>query len=337
MGSARHRVARICAGATDAHHLREELVAELRRSIGFDSYAFLLTDPVTSVGAAPLAHVPRIDMVPRLIRLKYQTSLNRWTSLTDPPVALLAQKDPQQSLLWRELHQELGLTDIASSVYRDRFGCWGFLDLWRHGSAAATFSDVDSALLADVAEPITSALRRCQAATFHVRAPEAARLGPLVLLLDKDLRVLGQTSPTDDYLRALIPPPDGQPPIPASAFNVAAQLIAAEAGVDDHPPTARVHMSGGLWLTLRAARIEGNIAVTIEESSPGERLELFSLACGLSGRERELMGHVMTGAGTREISDLMFLSEHTVQDHLKSIFAKTGSRSRSALVARVLG
>jgi DNA-binding CsgD family transcriptional regulator len=33
----------------------------------------------------------------------------------------------------------------------------------------------------------------------------------------------------------------------------------------------------------------------------------------------------------------MFLSEHTVQDHLKSIFAKTATRNRRALLARTLG
>jgi len=33
----------------------------------------------------------------------------------------------------------------------------------------------------------------------------------------------------------------------------------------------------------------------------------------------------------------MFLSEHTVQDHLKSIFAKTSARSRRALLSRAVG
>jgi len=33
----------------------------------------------------------------------------------------------------------------------------------------------------------------------------------------------------------------------------------------------------------------------------------------------------------------MFLSEYTVQDHLKSIFAKTATRTRRTLLARVLG
>jgi DNA-binding CsgD family transcriptional regulator len=33
----------------------------------------------------------------------------------------------------------------------------------------------------------------------------------------------------------------------------------------------------------------------------------------------------------------MHISENTVQDHLKSIFAKTGTRTRPALMARALG
>jgi DNA-binding CsgD family transcriptional regulator len=33
----------------------------------------------------------------------------------------------------------------------------------------------------------------------------------------------------------------------------------------------------------------------------------------------------------------MFVSEHTVQDHLKSIFAKTATRNRRTLLAPALG
>jgi DNA-binding CsgD family transcriptional regulator len=43
------------------------------------------------------------------------------------------------------------------------------------------------------------------------------------------------------------------------------------------------------------------------------------------------------GASTRDIARAMFVSENTVHDHLKSIFAKTGTRTRQTLLARVLG
>jgi DNA-binding CsgD family transcriptional regulator len=141
-----------------------------------------------------------------------------------------------------------------------------------------------------------------------------------------------------------VPRDDEAPPVPAGAYNVAAQLLAVEAGVDSAPPWARVHLAAGRWLTLRAARLEGDpppaerdIAVTIEESSPTERMSLFARCAGLSVRETELLGHLATGADTRDVAERMFLSAHTVQDHLKSVFDKTGARSRRALLARALG
>lgn len=165
-----------------------------------------------------------------------------------------------------------------------------------------------------------------------------------MLLLSPDLRTLGQTPETSDYLRTLIPPPEGHSPIPAGAYNVAAQLLAVEAGVDSNPPAASVHLAGGRWLTLRAARIgdpgppdRRSIAITIGDTQPAERAELFARSHGLSARERELLGHLSHGHDTRQVAHLMHLSEHTVQDHLKKIFAKTATSNRRTLLAHALG
>jgi DNA-binding CsgD family transcriptional regulator len=348
---ARGRVVRICDSVGDALTLRLRLVEEIGRVVGFDAYAWLMTDPETSVGSAPLADIPLLPELPRqlpqLIRLKYLTTVNRWTTLGGAEVALLREGtrgDLSRSLLWRELLDGLGVIDVASSVFKDRFGCWGFLDLWRSESSVP-FSRADAAFLAGITEPVTMALRASQANTFlapHSR--DARQLGPVVLLLSPDLEVLGQTPETQAYLQILVPPAEGRAPIPASAYNVAAQLLAAEAGIDRNPPTARVHLSAGLWVTLRAARIgnvdssgERNVAVSIEETSPAERVTLFARAFGLTVREAELLDHLTTGNGTREIAHRMFLSEHTVQDHLKSIFAKTGLRNRRTVLSRALG
>jgi DNA-binding CsgD family transcriptional regulator len=343
----RQRVVRICDSATDARTLRLRLLDEIRRAIEFDSYAWLLTDPQTSVGSAPLADVPCLPELPRLIRLKYLTGISRWTTLGDPPVALLREAtagDLSLSLLWRDLLNGYGVVDVASLVFRDGFGCWGFLDLWRAG-ASAPFSRAEASWLADIAGPVATALRRSQAHAFVAGTSTAGpRTGPVVLLLSAGLDVLGQTPETQEYLRMLVPPDGDRPPVPASAYNVAAQLLAAEAGVDPNPPWARVHLPGGWWLTLRAARIgngesgrDRDIAVTIEQTSPGDRVALFVRSFAFSPRESELAGHLMRGADTAEIARSMFLSEHTVQDHLKSIFAKTSTHSRRALLALALG
>lgn len=340
----RRRVLRVCEEVSDSRDLRLRLVDELRRTIGFDAYAFVLTDPQTCVGSSPMADVPCVHELPRLIRLKYLTRINRWTELGDPPVGLLraaTSGDPARSLLWKELLALYDIEDVASIVFRDRFGCWGFLELWRAG-AGNRFHPDEAVFLADIARAVTAALRRTQSNTFVARSSVVPR-GPLVLLLSPDLDVVSQTPETHEFLRTLVPPADDRPPIPASAYNVAAQLLANEAGVDSHPPRTRVHLSEGLWLTLRAARIgattsaDRDIAVTIEQTAPAERVDLFTRASGLSPRESEVVGHLVTGCDTREIAVRMLLSEHTVQDHLKSVFGKTMTNNRRTLLARALG
>jgi DNA-binding CsgD family transcriptional regulator len=343
----RARIERMCGAGADARTLRLQVIDELRRVIGFDAYAWLLTDPETSVGVSPLASVPWLSELPRQIQLKYATRVNRWTTLGDTPVALLHQStggDLSQSVVWAELLVRYAVTDAASVVFADRFGCWAFLELWRSGTAAG-FSRVEAAFLVDLVAPLTLALRRSQASTFTTgRKQELPHVGPVVLLLSAELVVRGQTAETMGYLRVLVPPEEGQQPIPAAAYNVAAQLLAVEAVVDSNLPSARVHLSDSRWMTVRAARIEGpgptprrDIAVTIEETSAAQRVDLFARAFGLSARERVLLEHLATGSDTRELARQMLLSENTVQDHLKSVFAKTGANSRRALLSRALG
>ena len=121
-----------------------------------------------------------------------------------------------------------------------------------------------------------TALRRSLVSTFATgsNAPEDPG-GPAVLLLSDEIELLTQTPQTDAYLRALLPTDVGRSPVPAAAYNVAAQLLAREEGVDEHPPLVRVHLRDGLWVTLRAARIEQGtarvtaaIAVSIEPTPP---------------------------------------------------------------------
>lgn len=335
------RVERLTKRATDTLVLRMHVLEELRRAVPFDAYAWLLTDPETEVGTSPLADVPWFDQLSRHILLKYLTPLNRWTALLDRPVALLheaAEGDLGQSRLWRELLRERGVVDAASVVLRDRFGCWGFLELWRL-APSGTFSTADRELLASVAPALTAGVRRLQAETL-VQAPQPGQPagGPVVLVLSCGLEVHSMTAQTQQYLRVLVPPDSDHPPVPASAYNVAAQLLAAEAGVDDHPAWARVHLRDGVWVTLRAARLSADdLAVTIERTTPAERIDLFCRAFGLSPRERDVLVSLAGGSDTRHVAASLFVSEHTIQDHLKSIFGKTSLRSRRELLSAAIG
>lgn len=328
-------IERVCAAHHDVRQLRLALLDELRRIAPFDAFAWLLTDPTSEVGVAPIADCPCLPELPKLIRLKYATSVNRWTEHGDPVRRLHASTDGhlERSLMWREMLVDLGVTDVASIVFRDDSGCWSFLDLWRMGGA---FGDGEAEALRVGVDEITSAIRRCLLRTFDVLSepPPPQRSGPLVLVLSSAMEVRSRTADTERYLRAMVPPDGAAPAVPAAAYNVAAQLLAVETGVDDHPPVARVWIAPGEWLTVRAARIDDGFAVTFEDSSAGERRDLFCRSAALSARETEVVHRLAAGADTRHVAKQMYVSEYTVQDHLKSVFAKTGTHSRRELLAR---
>jgi DNA-binding CsgD family transcriptional regulator len=349
---ARERIAALGAAGLEDRELRRQVLAVLGEVIDFDAYVWLLTDPVTTVGTAPLAEVPCIGELPALIKAKYATPVNRWTVLARQPsrVGLLTEAvggDLAGSRVWREVMSRYGVGDVASAVFADQHGCWGFLDLWRE-SASEPFDAGDAELLASLAAPLATALRQCQARTFA--GPAGARrhdVGPVVLTLDEDLLITSRTAASQAWLDVLLPPEPAQRAIPASVYNVAAQLLAVEEGIDDHPAFARIHLAEGFWLTIRAARLAADevtahvggadLVVTIEETSAADRRDVFSRAFGFTPRENELLTLLATGSDTRAMARHMSLSEFTVQDHLKSIFAKTGARDRVTLLSRALG
>lgn len=346
------RLESVCRRESDERTMRAAILAEIRRVVKFDFYAFVLTDPVTQVGTSPLAEIPDLADLPRVIRAKYLTEANRWTGSAAGFVSLVdaTAGRPARAGAWGALLSGYGVRDVASGVLRDRHGTWAFLDLWRT-EASGGFTTEELQCLSATLEGITQAVRRTQARAFGAGESTEANqsdpsepVGPVVMLLSPGLEVLAETEAAAGHLRTLLPTPEDQAPVPACAFNVAAQLLAREAAVDDHPASARLSAGHGRLLTLRAARLAGpgaaaerDIAVTIEPASSAERADLFARAHGLSAREADLLGHLIAGRDTREVSAAMHLSAHTVQDHLKSVFVKTDVRSRRSLVARVLG
>src|SRR5258708_22973612 len=167
------RLVRICAtAAMDDRSLRVAILDEIRRVVAFDAFVWLLTDPQTEVGCSPVADVPCLPELPRLIMLKYLTPFNRWTRLKGP-VARMHESSGgrlERSLVWSSLLSRYRVTDGASVVFRSRQGCWGFLDLWRI-NAAEPFTESEAGFLTSVAKRVTEALQVSQPATFNLPSP----------------------------------------------------------------------------------------------------------------------------------------------------------------------
>ncbi len=63
------------------------------------------------------------------------------------------------------------------------------------------------------------------------------------------------------------------------------------------------------------------------------RASLDRLPSHLSRRELEVVAHVAAGESNREIATLMFLSERTVETHVRNILTKLDLHSRTQVAA----
>ena len=130
------RIGQLCRDVLDDKELRRGVLAELGRMVPFSAFAWPLSDPESATGISPMARIPCPEELPELIRLKYLTPECRWTALMGQPrpattLLMATGGRPARSPLWNGLLIRYGVTDMLSTVFADKHGCWGWLDLWR--------------------------------------------------------------------------------------------------------------------------------------------------------------------------------------------------------------
>jgi DNA-binding CsgD family transcriptional regulator len=106
-------------------------------------------------------------------------------------------------------------------------------------------------------------------------------------------------------------------------------------------PRVRMTTREGRWVTVHGSLLTGpggdeKIALIIEGAGPSDIQTLLWEAYGLTDREQDVFRCALRGEDTRDIAAGLNISPYTVQDFFKSIFEKTGVRSRRDLVARFL-
>jgi len=99
----------------------------------------------------------------------------------------------------------------------------------------------------------------------------------------------------------------------------------------------RLRTRGGTWLVAHASPLAGSgqVALVLEPAKASEIAPIVVEAYGLTAREGEVTRLIARGLSTDEIAAELFLSRHTIRDHLKAIFEKVGVSSRGELTSRL--
>jgi DNA-binding CsgD family transcriptional regulator len=317
----------------------------LRRALPVDSFWFATADPATLLFTSSVVDEIPEKATPLFVANELvQTDVNKFTrlaALRAPANSLyFATKGRlNESPRYRDICVPFGFGDELRAALHTGGACWGFMCLHRE-KKGSNFTAEEIAMLASLAPHLAQGLR---AALLLDRAqkPDDSE-GAGFLLLAEDLSLAAATPAGERWLSEIADWPMRQE-LPQVIYAVVARLVALECNRVVPPnlaPRARVQTRSGQWLVVHASRLSARgapaeTAVILEPAQPAEVAPLLLQAYGLTQREAEVAQLVLRGSGTADIAASLSISDLTVQQHLKSVFDKTGVSSRRELMAQV--
>jgi DNA-binding CsgD family transcriptional regulator len=341
-----------CAGQPDGLVLLDEVIERLRRVVPFEAYCASTKDPASGFITHALAEEMggADDIFWSLERLYFEHHKSvRQMADTHQPVALLSETtggDLERSTRYVEYLRPLGLADEMSGAFTSGGYLWGSMNLIRE-SGSPDFKPREAKLLHRIAPHLGNGLKMA-ALRMHAPAEEGATDVPGVLTLDYRGNVVQHTPAAERWLRDLEDLGPGwqeRGDLPRALRTVVLSLrraLSPERERDEESvPRLRARARSGRWVTLYGSLTEATperraeTVIIIEPTKPEELLPFSMSAYGLSPREEEIVKLVVRGLSTTRISRTLFISEHTVQNHLRSVFEKVGVRSRGELVKRL--
>ncbi|MFI0373473.1 LuxR C-terminal-related transcriptional regulator [Actinomadura sp. 1N219] len=322
-------------GLADVADEANRLIA---RALPHDASCWHTTDPATLVETGYRAYaMPHPDA--QVAEFAYLTTdFNSLAALVEGPrhsgvLSEAAGGRLDRSPRYRELLRPNNIRgELRTALVADG-ACWGCFALFREAPRDFTEDERDYAhLLASVLGRLIRAagLRGRTEGTGPVPWPGA-------VVLDAARQVVSITDAARTWLADLgsagAPGDPGAGALPFPMLTAVERVRESGRAVD-----IRVLGSSGRWIQLHAEPASGRepngVAVVVQAAPPDSIAALICASYGFTARERELVALVLRGHRTSEIAARLHISPHTVQAHLKSVFAKAGVRSRAELVGR---
>jgi DNA-binding CsgD family transcriptional regulator len=166
-----------------------------------------------------------------------------------------------------------------------------------------------------------------------------------VLLFDNEGSILF-ANPSADHLLSqqtedeLLGSCDNQPRQPLfTLLSSLVERVASHHGVSSHWKGA-IELEKGRMMACEVSAVPAPasggpnaVLVTLQptESESDTRIQVFSSSHGLSPREQEVLQLLGRGLTTAAMADELGISPHTIRDHLKHLYRKTGTKGRNEL------
>ena len=245
--------------------------------------------------------------------------------------------DPSSSPSWH-MNMEMGGDQEMIAALRTGGAVWGAVGLYR-APGEPMFDSEEKDLMKAIGPDLAKGART-GLLVGEARDPEWPDSPGLVVLSEAG-EVESKTPGVERWLSDL---PDGDLEdgrLPSAVHAVAGRALRTAPDRDDpgEVAIARVLSRSGTWVVLHGTSLVAagsrRAAVIVEPAHPARITPLLMSAYGLTEREHEVTKLVLRGDSTAQIAERLVVSPHTVQQHLKQVFEKTGVRSRRELVGKV--
>jgi DNA-binding CsgD family transcriptional regulator len=322
----------------------DEAAARLKRAVPFDGACWHTLDPGSDlITQHRLQDLP--DRFPVLANNEYAVKdVNKFDQLARAGRKAATMNEatgghPERSPRFRDLLTPAGLGPELRSTFVADGATWGALILVRRASQPE-FEDRDVELLSNASTLFARAVRRgliAEACESGVAPPDA----PGVIELDVAGDLIRASSSAEPLLAEMsggtIEAGVRLPSIHAVASATRTSIAAAGVAGPAALPSSVVKTPAGRWLVLHGGLLgaprSGEVAVFIQRAHPTLVAPLLLKAFGLTPREQQVTQLMLRGATTIQAAQRLTISPHTVSDHMKSIFEKTGARTRGELSA----
>jgi DNA-binding CsgD family transcriptional regulator len=323
----------------------DEAAARLKRVVPFDGACWHTLDPGSDlVTQHHLQDIP--DHFPILANNEYAVDdVNKFGDLArlKRKAATLNEATdghPERSARFRDLIAPAGMGSELRGAFVADGAVWGALIMVRQ-AGKPEFEARDADLIADASEVFARAVRR-GLVSEECEAPREQADAPGVIELDANGDLIRMSSSAEPLLAELSGSSAGAGVRSASVQAIASSTrtaIAAGPGAATALGSSTVRTPVGTWLVLYGALLgaagSGEVAVFIQRAHPTVIAPLLLKAYGLTARQQEVTQLLLRGATTIQAAQRLGISPHTVTEHMKAIFEKTGARTRGELSAKL--
>lgn len=341
MASVEREVTANCSASWPPAEFAASLSEALRAVVPHEGYCLFGFDPLTGLTSFHTSRNGYRETLRDCNRLwqneQLENDLNRFSSLaTGPsPVGVLGTDDPVERTSARR-HEIMPLAGYGSEMRVALVAgktLWGALVLVRE-RRRRPFSPAEAACLAQLAPRLGKAIRKASLSCLPRERPDLP--GPGVVLLAPDNTPDEVTPEASEWLRRLGREAEDRSVLEVAIFHLANAARSAQGG-SSLMPRCRVRMASGEHAVMQASLLghgpRARVALIVQADAYPPQRSLLAARHGLTAREEEVMHLALAGLSNKRIARQLALSPYTVNDHLKSIFEKTGTRGRYRLIA----